>query len=274
MATTPNYGWVMPDPTDFVTNLPADFEVFGDAVDADLAGLLGGTAGQVLVKNSGTDHDFDFAVDPVQDKVTTAGDLLYGTAADTLGRLGIGTAGQVLRVNSGATAPEWATPAAGGGLTQIATQAMSGLSSVTFGSIPQTYKYLVIIGTGLYNGTADQNVILRINNVTTGSVYNTTMLRNNSATVTNFGASDGAVISGSSTTTNQTGGFHCTIPYYTINNTPKAIFSQGGQDLPRFYFTGAGSSGSNAEDAITRLDITGGGAYTFSGGTITLYGVN
>jgi hypothetical protein len=34
MATTPNYGWVMPDPTDFVTDLPADFEIFGDAVDA------------------------------------------------------------------------------------------------------------------------------------------------------------------------------------------------------------------------------------------------
>jgi hypothetical protein len=34
MATTPNYSWVMPAPTDFVTDLPADFEIFGDAVDA------------------------------------------------------------------------------------------------------------------------------------------------------------------------------------------------------------------------------------------------
>ena len=47
--------------------------------------------------------------------VTTAGDLLYATAADTVTRLGIGTAGQVLKVNSGATAPEWG--AAGGGFT-------------------------------------------------------------------------------------------------------------------------------------------------------------
>jgi hypothetical protein len=53
-----------------------------------------------------------WAVDPVADVVTTAGDLLYGTAADTVARLGIGTAGQVLKVNSGATAPEWG--AAGG----------------------------------------------------------------------------------------------------------------------------------------------------------------
>ena len=44
--------------------------------------------------------------------IDAAGDLLYGTAADTVGRLAIGTAGQVLKVNSGATAPEWG--AAGG----------------------------------------------------------------------------------------------------------------------------------------------------------------
>lgn len=37
-----------------------------------------------------------------------AGDLAYGTGADTGTRLGIGTANQILRVNSGATAPEWA----------------------------------------------------------------------------------------------------------------------------------------------------------------------
>lgn len=60
MATTPNYGWVTPAPTDFVTDLPADFETFADAVDADLAGLLGGTTGQYLVKDSNTDHDFSW----------------------------------------------------------------------------------------------------------------------------------------------------------------------------------------------------------------------
>lgn len=38
-----------------------------------------------------------------------AGDVLYATAADTLQRLAKGTAGQVLAMNSGATAPEWAS---------------------------------------------------------------------------------------------------------------------------------------------------------------------
>jgi hypothetical protein len=48
----------MPDPTDLVTDLPADFEVFGQAVDTDLADLLGGTTGQVLSKTSATDLAF------------------------------------------------------------------------------------------------------------------------------------------------------------------------------------------------------------------------
>jgi hypothetical protein len=49
------------------------------------------------------------------DLITTAGDLLYGTAADTVARLGIGTAGQVLKVNAGATAPEWGAAGASSG---------------------------------------------------------------------------------------------------------------------------------------------------------------
>ena len=48
----------MPTPTDLVTSLPADFEVFGQAVDTDFVDLLGGTTGQVLSKASGTDLDF------------------------------------------------------------------------------------------------------------------------------------------------------------------------------------------------------------------------
>jgi len=55
---TSNFGWQMPTPTDLVTNLPADFEVFGQAVDSDFADLLGGTTGQVLSKTSNTDLDF------------------------------------------------------------------------------------------------------------------------------------------------------------------------------------------------------------------------
>ena len=171
----------MPTATDLVTDLPADFEVFGQAVATSMADLLGGTSGQILAKNSNTDMDFVWIANDqgditgitasspltgggtsgavtvgIQDGTTAqkgavqlenstsststttaavpasvksaydlangaipkslidaAGDLIVGTAADTAGRLGIGTAGQVLKVNSGATALEWAADAAG-----------------------------------------------------------------------------------------------------------------------------------------------------------------
>ena len=55
---TSNFGWQMPTATDLVTDLPADFEVFGQAVDTDFVDLLGGTTGQILSKASATDLDF------------------------------------------------------------------------------------------------------------------------------------------------------------------------------------------------------------------------
>lgn len=55
---TANFGWQMPTSTDLVTDLPADFEVFGQAVDTSLMDLKGGTTGQILSKTSATDMDF------------------------------------------------------------------------------------------------------------------------------------------------------------------------------------------------------------------------
>jgi len=48
----------MPTSTDLVTDLPADFEVFGQAVDTDFVDLLGGASGYILSKASATDLDF------------------------------------------------------------------------------------------------------------------------------------------------------------------------------------------------------------------------
>jgi len=190
----------MPSPTDLVTDLPADFEVFGQAVATSMADLLGGTSGQILAKNSNTDMDFVWiandqgditgitATSPltgggtsgavtvgIQDAlttqkgavqlsdststtssilaatptavkaaydladgaiakttVTTAGDIIYRNATVPV-RLGIGTAGQVLKVNSGATAPEWATPA-GAALVGVQATRTNVSTSLTGGT--------------------------------------------------------------------------------------------------------------------------------------------
>ena len=76
---TSNFGWQMPTPTDLVTDLPADFEVFGQAVDTSLADLKGGTSGQILAKNSNTDMDFVWTTpNPGDITAVTAGTGLTG----------------------------------------------------------------------------------------------------------------------------------------------------------------------------------------------------
>lgn len=67
----------MPTSSDLVTDLPADFEVFGQAVDTSLADLKGGTTGQVLSKASNTDMDFTWIE---QDDSTLAFNAQTGTA--------------------------------------------------------------------------------------------------------------------------------------------------------------------------------------------------
>jgi hypothetical protein len=83
---------------------------------AESLAIVPGTIARVsIVADSGETTGLKYQAPTVNTVIDAAGDLLYGTAADTLGRLAIGTAGQILQVNSGATAPEWATPAGGGG---------------------------------------------------------------------------------------------------------------------------------------------------------------
>jgi hypothetical protein len=64
---TTNFGWVMPTSTDLVTDLPADFNVFGQAVDTSMMDLKGGTSGQILSKASNTDMDFTWITNDVGD---------------------------------------------------------------------------------------------------------------------------------------------------------------------------------------------------------------
>jgi hypothetical protein len=74
---TSNFNWQMPTNTDLVSQLPADFEVFGQAVDTSLADLKGGTTGQVLAKNSNTDMDFTWIA---QDDISLAINAQTGTS--------------------------------------------------------------------------------------------------------------------------------------------------------------------------------------------------
>jgi hypothetical protein len=87
MANTTNYSWETPDDTDLVKDGAAAIRTLGSAIDTTTKAL---------------------------NPSTTLGDIEYrSSTANTNTRLPIGTAGQVLKVNSGGTAPEWATDATG-----------------------------------------------------------------------------------------------------------------------------------------------------------------
>jgi hypothetical protein len=87
MATTTNYGWTTPDDTALVKDGASAIRSLGPSVDTTTKAL---------------------------NPSTTLGDIEYRSSTpNTNTRLPLGTAGQVLKVNSGATAPEWATDASG-----------------------------------------------------------------------------------------------------------------------------------------------------------------
>jgi hypothetical protein len=87
MATTTNYGWTTPDDTALVKDGASAIRSLGTSVDTTTKNL---------------------------NPSTTLGDIEYrSSTANVNTRLPLGTAGQVLKVNSGATAPEWATDASG-----------------------------------------------------------------------------------------------------------------------------------------------------------------
>ena len=74
-----------------------------------------------------------------------ASQIPYQTGAGATSFIANGTAGQVLTSN-GTSAPAFATPAGGGGLTLISTTTTAnGATSATLSSIPQTYKALKLV---------------------------------------------------------------------------------------------------------------------------------
>jgi hypothetical protein len=90
----------MPTATDLVTDLPADFEIFGQAVATSMADLLGGTTGQILAKASNTNMDFTWVTNDV-------GDITAVTATTPL--TGGGTSGAItVGIQDGTTAQKGA----------------------------------------------------------------------------------------------------------------------------------------------------------------------
>ena len=157
----------MPTASDLVTDLPADFEVFGQAVDTALADLKGGTTGQVLKKNTNADMDFVWAADAagMTNPMTTTGDTIYSSSGSTPARLGIGTTGQVLTVAGGV--PTWSNPSSGWSLITSGTLSST---TTTVSGISTAYTDLKILFIGMVPSSAGASIYISYNNQST--VYN------------------------------------------------------------------------------------------------------
>ena len=216
--------------------------------------------------------------------MTTTGDTIYSSSGSTPARLGIGTAGQVLRVNSGATAPEWATAASGGGLTLISETSASALSSLSFTSLG-SYKQLLLIWSGVFfSGNGGFGV--RLNN-DSGSNYDGQVLgATNSSLVNDFrnttALGNGYDFIGQSVTSanlyDRSRGW-LLVDNYTSSTKAKVWYGafqyKDNQYTENKNYTTTGTY--NSATAITSLDIfLRTGSITFSNATnttIRLYGV-
>lgn len=121
------------------STVTAKGDLIAGTANATVSRLGAGIDGQVLAASSGAATGLAWqtpaAAGIPSSTVDAKGDLLAGTADNTVARLGVGTNGQVLTASSGATTGlTWATPSTGPGspATVDAGNPPAGLTAVSF----------------------------------------------------------------------------------------------------------------------------------------------
>ena len=267
---TTNYGFVLPTPTDLVTDLPADFEVALQGVDTQMK------------------TNADAATQKAT--LTTKGDIYAATGTSTPARLAVGANDSVLTADSTtATGLKWATATPSGGMTLISETTATTLSSLSFSSLG-SYKQLLLIWAGVRHSATGSAFSIRLNN-DSGSIYpingfqgDSTFTLNGTTPDTIQGSNNITIFSFGRNVTNASANTDVN-GSLLIDNYTSTTKSKYWEIKHAYYDVSSASYGSlncqgffNSTSAITSLDIVRlSGSATFSNQnntTIRLYGVS
>lgn len=223
-------------------------------------------------------HVRDNLLETAPAKVTTAGDILYATAANAIARLAPGNANQSLVMNTGGTAPQWADP----GMRLItSTNELLGPNTISFLNISQIYSALVLqfkLRSTL--AAASDSLDITFNNDGTAS-YDYLFYSATDPSTFATGVSVGAVVIrlGSVPAATATANFFAVgqiiIPGYRLTTSHKFLTSQMYSEYTalaaNIHIFTAGGRWANAA-AITRLDLLSGNQWA-TGSYVSLYGI-
>jgi hypothetical protein len=217
--------------------------------------------------------------------VDAKGDIIAATAADTVARLAVGSNDQVLTADSStATGLKWATASSGGmTLLNSGNTAFSGVQTITFSSIPSTYKHLYVVGMGIRTTASyGANIQLRFNGDTAGN-YRTSRYNLVNSTLNGEENMNAVTNACSVSEVNNNSGynevvfFELSIPLYANTTQYKRIqmFSSSKQSSSVFQNQLAGAwNSTSAIDSLTFYTSNSSTGNFTGDGAIYIYGVN
>ncbi len=172
--------------TSVAMTVPTFLSVAGSPITTSgtLAVTLSGTALPIL--NGGTGQTTASAAFNALSPMTAVGDLIVGGTAGAGTRLAVGTANQILSVNTGGTTEEWRTLVAGTSGTDFAVAFASGTTTLNLPDASATARGVVTTGTqtiaGVKTFTGSSTTLNELNVASTTDSSSTGTVNNLSVT--------------------------------------------------------------------------------------------